>query len=410
MFHTYSNFELVGLFAKPLRLPQLRRLCGASGVGLSLILFPVAASAEPGVTEDKIVFGQAAALVGPAGALGRDVRAGILAAFAEVNRNGGVKGRTLELVSRDDSYEPTKSVDATKTLIDDDKVFALVGAVGTPTTLATEPIAAQNGVPFIGPFTGAEFLRGVDKSEVVNVRASYFQETETIVERLTKDKGVARIAILYQNDAFGRAGLAGVQRALDRRGLELVSEGTFERNTTAIKMALLAIRKGNPDAVIMIGPYQPCAAFIRLARQVRLDAAFAGISFVGSNSLAKELGSDGAGVIITQVVPLPWDTSIPIVQRFQVALKSVDSGADPGFVNLEGYVVGRLAIAALEKISGAPTRRALLDAIQNSEFDLQGVKLSYAPGHNQGSNAVFLTEMQPDGSFKALRSLGGISN
>ncbi|MFI5011790.1 MAG: ABC transporter substrate-binding protein [Hyphomicrobiales bacterium] len=370
----------------------------------------MAALAETGVSNDKIVFGQAAALDGPAGALGRDVRTGILAAFAEVDRTGGVAGRRLELISRDDGYEPTKSVDVTKTLINDDKVFALVGAVGTPTSLATEPIAAENDIPFIGPFTGAEFLRAADKSNVVNVRASYFQETETMVERLTKDKGVTRVAILYQDDAFGRAGLAGVQRALDKRGMKLVSEGTFERNTTAVKMAMLAIRKGNPEAVIMIGPYKPCAAFIKLARQLKMDAVFVNISFVGSNSLAKELGPDGAGVVITQVVPFPWDISIPVVERYQAALKSIDPAEEPGFVTFEGYLIGRLVIAALQKIPGEPTRQAMLDAIFGSEFDFQGVKLGYAPGHNQGTNAVFLTQIQPDGSFRALESLREIGN
>ncbi|SEB78105.1 amino acid/amide ABC transporter substrate-binding protein, HAAT family [Rhizobiales bacterium GAS188] len=410
MFQIYSEYRSNNLLSVALSFAPLRLICVAVGVGISVMSLTPAAFAEPGVSNDRILFGQAAALDGPAGALGRDVRTGILAAFAEVNRTGGVRGHLLELVSRDDGYEPTKSIDVTKTLINDDKVFALVGAVGTPTSLATEPIAAENNVPFIGPFTGAEFLRGADKTNVVNVRASYFQETETMVERLTKDKGVTRIAILYQDDAFGRAGLAGIERALDRRGMRLVSEGTFERNTTAVKMALLAIRKGDPEAVIMIGPYQPCAAFIKLARQLKMNATFVNISFVGSNSLAKELGADGAGVIITQVVPFPWDAVIPVVERYQAALKSVDPAREPGFVTFEGYVIGRLVIAALQKIPGELTRKAMLDAIFGGEFDFQGVKLAYSIGHNQGGNEVFLTEIQADGSFKPLQSLRGVGN
>ncbi|HEY1943134.1 MAG TPA: ABC transporter substrate-binding protein [Roseiarcus sp.] len=397
------------LFALGLSFLRLRLLGVAAGIGVGLMSVVAGAAAEPGVSDDKIVFGQAAALAGPAGELGRDMRTGILAAFAEANATGGVGGRRLELVSRDDGYEPTQSVEATTALINDNKVFALLGAVGTPTTLATEPIATENAIPFIGPLTGAEFLRASDKSAVVNVRASYFQETEALVERLTKDSGVSRIAILYQNDAFGRAGLAGVQRALDKRGMELVSEGVFERNTTAVKMALLAIRRGNPEAVIMIGPYQPCATFVKLARQVRMKAIFAAISFVGSNSLAKELGPEGAGVIVTQVVPLPWDASIPVVARYQAALKSIDPAAEPGFVTLEGYVVGRLVVAALQK-TNAPTRRAMLDTIHSGEFDFGGVKLVYTPGNNQGTSAVFLTEIQADGSFKALNSLRRVGN
>jgi branched-chain amino acid transport system substrate-binding protein len=240
---------------------------------------------------------------------------------------------------------------------------------------------------------------------VINVRASYFQETETMVERLTKDRGATRIAILYQDDAFGRAGLAGVQKAMEKRNMKLVAEGTFERNTVAVKQALLEIRKGNPEAVVMVGPYKPCAEFIKLARQVKMDAQFINISFVGSNALAKELGGAGGGVVITQVVPFPEDASIPLVAGYQAALKATDPNAKPGFVTLEGYLVGKLTIAALQKISGEPTRKAFLETILANSFDFGGVKLSYGASDNQGSDDVFLTMIQADGSFKAITSL-----
>jgi branched-chain amino acid transport system substrate-binding protein len=363
------------------------------------------ALADPGVSFDKIVFGQAAALEGPAAALGQDMRLGILAAFAEANKTGGVNGRKLELISKDDGYEPNKSIEVTKQLLEEDKVFGLIGPVGTPTSSATQPIAAEGGIPFIGPFTGAEFLRNPFKPNVINVRASYFQETETMVERLTKDRGATRIAILYQDDAFGRAGLAGVQKAMEKRNMKLVAEGTFERNTVAVKQALLEIRKGNPEAVVMVGPYKPCAEFIKLARQVKMDAQFINISFVGSNALAKELGGAGGGVVITQVVPFPEDASIPLVAGYQAALKATDPNAKPGFVTLEGYLVGKLTIAALQKISGEPTRKAFLETILANSFDFGGVKLSYGASDNQGSDDVFLTMIQADGSFKAITSL-----
>jgi ABC-type branched-subunit amino acid transport system substrate-binding protein len=364
------------------------------------------AYAEPGVSDDKIIFGQAAPLDGPAAALGQDMRTGIMAAFEEANKAGGVNGRKLELTSKDDGYEPTKSIEVTKKLIEEDHVFGLIGPVGTPTSAATQPIAADAGVPFIGPFTGADFLRNPFKPNVINIRASYFQETETMVERLTKDRSATRIAILYQDDAFGRAGLAGMQKAMEKRNIKLVAEGTFERNTVAVKAALLEIRKGNPEAVIMVGPYKPCAEFIKLARQVKMDAQFINISFVGSNALAKELGEAGSGVVITQVVPFPDDASIPLVASYQAALKAADPNAKPGFVTLEGYVVGKLAIAALQKISGEPTRKAFLETVLNNNFDLGGFKLSYGPSDNQGSDEVFLTQIQADGSFKAITSLG----
>jgi ABC-type branched-subunit amino acid transport system substrate-binding protein len=289
----------------------------------SLLVTGISAFAEEGVSADKIVFGQATALEGPASALGQGMKIGLEAAFAEINRAGGIKGRKLELKSVDDGYEPTKSIGVVKKLLEEDKVFAIAGAVGTPTSAATQPIVTAAGTPFIGAFTGAEFLREPYKPLVMNIRASYFQETETMVEHLTNDLGASRIAIMYQDDAFGQAGFAGVKKALDKRKMQLAGEGTFERNTVAVKTALLDIRRAQPDAVIMISPYKPAAEFIKLAKQIKLNATFVNISFVGSDALAKELGPLGAGVVITQVVPFPNDAAIPVVRRYQTSLKAI---------------------------------------------------------------------------------------
>ena len=372
----------------------------------TLLPASIPASAKDGVSADSIVFGQATALEGPASALGRGMKAGLEAAFAEINKAGGIKGRKLELKSIDDGYEPTKSIEAVKKLLEGDKVFAIAGAVGTPTAAATQPIATAAGAPFIGAFTGAEFLREPYKPLVMNIRASYFQETEAMVEHLTKDLGVSKIAIMYQDDAFGQAGLAGVKKALDKRQMQLAGEGTFERNTLAVKAALLAIRKVQPQAVIMISPYKPAAEFIKVAKQINFNPTFVNISFVGSDALAKELGPAGAGVVITQVVPFPKDTAVPVVGRYHAALKATAAEVQPGFVSLEGYLVGRAIIAALEKIDGEPTRTALVEAVQKAgTFDLGGFKLTYSDSSNRGSDRVFLTVIQPDGSFRAVEHL-----
>ena len=363
------------------------------------------AFAEDGVSDGKIVFGQVAALQGPAQALGQGMRQGILAAFDAANRAGGISGRKLELKSLDDGYEPEKTVEATKRILDEDKVFALVGAVGTPTSKAGQPIATAEKVPFIGPFTGAEFLRNPYNRYVVNIRSSYFQETEAWIDHLVKDLAISRIAILYQDDAFGLAGLEGVQRAMAKRNMSLVAEGAFKRNTTAVKSALLDIMKARPEAVVTVAPYKPVAEFIKLAHQVKLQAVFVAISFVGSDSLAQELGDQGTGVIVTQVVPFPWDATLPIVKAYQGAIAAVDSNAKPGFVSLEGYLTGRLVVEALKRIKGEPTREALLDAIAAAPFDFGGVTLSYGPMKNQGSDRVFFTILQVDGTFRPVTRL-----
>jgi branched-chain amino acid transport system substrate-binding protein len=361
--------------------------------------------AEDGVSKDKILFGQVAALKGPAQALGQGMSEGILAAFEEANRAGGINGRKLELKSVDDGYEPEKTIEATKKIINEDKIFALVGPVGTPTSRAGQPIATEAKVPFIGPFTGAEFLRDPYNRYVVNIRSSYFQETEAWIEHLTKDLGIKKIAILYQDDAFGLAGLEGVKKALTKRNMSLVASGTFKRNTTAVKAALLDIMKGEPEAVVTVGPYKPIAEFIKLARAQKMDAVFVAISFVGSDSLAEELGNQGAGVVISQVVPFPWDKSLPLVVSYQAAITAVNPNAKPGFVTLEGYLVGRLVVDAIKRIPGEPSREALLDAIAKAPFDLDGVKLNFGPTKNQGTDQVYFTILQADGTFKPVLKL-----
>jgi ABC-type branched-subunit amino acid transport system substrate-binding protein len=333
------------------------------------------------------------------------MRAGILAAFEEINRAGGVGGRRLELKSVDDGYEPEKTIEATKKILTEDHVFALIGSVGTPTSKAGQPIATEAKVPFIGPFTGAEFLRNPYNRYVVNIRSSYFQETEAWIEHLTKDLGITKIAILYQDDTFGLAGLEGVKIAMAKRGMSLAATGTFKRNTVAVKSALLEIMKSEPQAVVTVGPYKPIAEFIKLARQVKLDSVFVAISFVGSDSLAEELGSQGAGVIVSQVVPFPLDASLPVVASYQAAIAAASVKSKPGFVSLEGYLVGRVVVEALKRIQGDPTREALLDAIAKAPIELGGLKLTYGPAKNQGMDQVFFTILQADGSFKPVTRL-----
>ena len=228
-------------------------------------------SGASGVMPDRIVFGQSAAFSGPAQQLGINMRLGIQAAFAEANRAGGVHGRQLSLVSLDDTYEPELAATNTRELIQDEGVFALIGEVGTPTSRSATPVARDASVPFVAPFTGAAFLRDVDNwDNIINLRASYNDETEEMVKRFTEDLGIERIGILYQDDSFGRAGYNGSLAALERRGMEPVSVGLYPRNTTAVKTALLDLSKGRPQGIIMVGAYNPIGEFILWAKETRL--------------------------------------------------------------------------------------------------------------------------------------------
>lgn len=361
---------------------------------------------EIGVSDDAILFGQAAALEGPSSALGQRLRQGIVAAFTEINARGGAHGRKLQLISRDDGYDPDRSVAQTLRLIDDDKVFALIGAVGTPTAMATIPITSARNVPFIGPFSGAEFLRDLELPNVVNIRASYGAEAEAWIKHLTEDRRFTRIGIFYQDDSFGRDGLAGVKRALAKRGLELAAEGTFERNTRAVGSAWRMIKRAEPEAIVMVGTYGPCAEFIKLAHRSGFYPTFVNVSFVGANALARELGPDGEGVIVSQVVPFPWDRSLQLVADYQAAQHAIDPALAPDFVSLEGYLSGRLVAAALENLGPAPTRAALLRTINDvGRFDISGSIVTVGVHAIETPPKVFLTVIQRDGTFKAVDRL-----
>lgn len=361
---------------------------------------------ETGVSDDAILFGQAAALEGPSSALGQRMRQGIVAAFTEINAKGGVHGRKLRLLSRDDGYDPDRSVAQTLRLIEEDKVFALIGAVGTPTAIATIPITSARGVPFIGPFSGAEFLRDLELSNVVNIRASYGAEAEAWIKHLTEDRHFTRIGIFYQDDAFGRDGLTGVKRALAKRGLELAAEGTFERNTRAVASAWRMLKRAEPEAIVMVGTYGPCTEFIKLAHRSGLRPTFVNISFVGAVALAGELGPEGEGVIVSQVVPFPWDRSLGLVADYQAAQKAFDPALTPDFVSLEGYLSGRLAAAALEKAGPNPTRAELLRVVNEiGRFDISGSLVTVGPRMIDTPPMVFLTVIQKDGTFRAVDRL-----
>ncbi len=358
------------------------------------------------VPEDSILFGQSAAFSGPAQELGRNMRLGIEAAFHEVNERGGVHGRELLLTYLDDAYEPEAAIANTRRLIEDEGVFALIGAVGTPTSRSAAPVAAEAGVPYIAPFTGAAFLRDPGWNNIVNLRASYNQETEETVARLTSDLGIRRIAIMYQDDSFGRAGYVGVRRALERRRMEPVSIGLYPRNTRAIKTALLDLRLGAPEAVVLIGAYQPVAELVSWARHTGLDPVFVTLSFVGSNALARELGPGGAGVVVTQVVPFPAGDSFPVTRRYRQALSNYAPNAEPGFVSLEGYLAGRLVVHALQICGKDVDRGCLLRVLRSAtEFDIDGFPLDYGEDDNQGSDQVFLTIIGEDGGYLPLQTL-----
>lgn len=366
-------------------------------------------SAFSGVTDNLVLFGQSAVLTGSAGELGRNAKLGIRAAFREINDQGGVHGRLLQLLTLDDGYEPERAIENTHKLIKEERVFALVGAVGTTTARASVPIAADHGVPFIAPFTGDALLR-TGWPNLIHLRASYDEETETMVERLIQDLNIKRIAVLYQNDRFGRNGYEGVKLALARRNLEPAASGVYVRNTSAVKTALVDIRKAKPEAVIIIAAYHAAAALIRWSRYTGFDPVFMAISFVGSNALANVLGEKGVGVFVTQVVPFPTASDLPITVSYLQALAIIAPEINPGFVSLEGYLTGRLIIEVLRRIGRTLTRKSFFEVFQQAKLiDLDGFKLYYGEGISQGSDSVFLTAINNIGRYQPIDRLTDVT-
>ena len=378
--------------------PRLRRL-PLVFLGLTVL---TAAPAQPQVEPDRVLFGQSAALSGPAMALGTAMRLGIEAAFAETNRNGGVHGRRLELISLDDGYEPEAAIENLRTLINERQVFALIGSVGTPTARSSVPVAAAAGVPYIAPFTGAPFLRDGQWQNVVNLRASYYQETEAMVAYLS-GQGLTRVAVAYQDDSFGRAGFRGAQLALQKRGLSAVATAVYPRNTIAVKTTLLDVMEGHPQAVIIVGAPAPVAAFVNWASKLNLDLVQMTTSFAGGNALTRNLSAESlndAGLMMTQVVPPLKGEALPVVRDYLSALELTSPGAEPGFVSLEGYLAGRMAAVALEECGPDPQRDEVLPRLRSAgRIDLGGFSLEFGAEDYQGSDAVYLTRVSPLGEY-----------
>ncbi len=357
-----------------------------------------AATAQDGITPTTILIGQSAAFSGPAAQLGIQMRDGAKLWIDQVNAQGGVNGRRIELKSRDDKYESKLAADNTKKLIDEDRVFALFAYVGTPTSQASLPIFTEAKVPFVAPFTGAELLRTPFNRYIFNVRASYFDETERIVDHLARS-GVKRFAIMYQNDSYGQAGLEGVKRALAKRNMTLAALGTVERNTTNVADAVKTIHAAQPEATIMISAYSATAEFVRQMRKAGSVSQFFTVSFVGSTALAETLGAEGRGVMISQVVPFPWSPLVPIVKEFLDMAKR-SGKVDVNFSSLEGFIAAKVLVEGLRRTGKDPTREKFISAMEGiSNLEIGGFLVKFSPETHNGSQYVDLSMIGREGKF-----------
>ncbi len=372
-----------------------RRRFGALVAGSALVGSPLV-RAQSG---NRIVLGQSAALTGAAAQLGLQFHAGAKLHFDAINAAGGVNGQRIEIVNLDDGYEPDRCAENTRKLLKDD-VFALFGYIGTPTSLAALPLALQASTPFIAPFTGAMGLRQPFNKLVFHLRASYNDETALIVRQLT-NLGLNKIAVFHQNDSYGKAGLDGVVAALASRNLKPVATATVERNSVDVAQAVANINAARPDAVVQISAYKSCAAYIRAARAAGYGGTFYNVSFVGTQALADELGKDGAGVVVSQVVPNPFSSTRPISREFQDTIAKGGNKVQPNFSSMEGYMAARMVTEGIRRAGGRVTRDSLISGLEAiGDMSMGGFNLSLSSSDHVASSFAELSMLTGDGKVR----------
>lgn len=355
------------------------------------LLFSAQGYANNGITKTEIKIGMSNATSGPAEGLGNGVKMGAETYFKRVNDAGGVHGRKIVINHYDDGYEPKRTIANVKKLMAKDKVFALFGFVGTPTSKAVVPKISKAKMPYIGPFTGAEFLRTPLKENIINFRASYFMETEELVKFFTS-KGHKKIAIFVQNDGYGNAGKSGVVKALRKRKLKLAAEGRYTRNTTDVSKGVAKVLKGKPDAIIMVGAYKATGKAVKEIRKTNKTVKIANISFVGTNNLISEMGKLGEGTYISQVMPSPTNSDLEIVKQYREDMKK--AGGEVSYTTLEGYIDAYLFVEALKKAGKNVTQKSLIATFQKMNGNYGGLKLGFSKKSHQGLKSVFLTEVK----------------
>ena len=350
-------------------------------------------------SESKIILGQSAAFTGPAAQLGIQFYNGAKLYFDQINAQGGVGRRLIEIRNLDDGYEPDRCFENTRKLLADD-VFALFGYIGTPTSIVALPLATKDKVPFIAPFTGAMALREPFNKYAFHVRASYNDETALIVKQLTH-LGLKKIAVFYQNDAYGKAGLSGVNLALGGLGLKPVALATVERNSVDVAAAVKTLMAAAPDAIVQVSAYKSCAAFIREARKAGYGGGYYNVSFVGTQALADELGKEGVGVVVSQVMPSPYSAARPITREFAESIKTGGNKVQANFSSMEGYVAAKLLVEGLRRAGAKATRESLVTGLEGIGTQLMGgFSVAFSPNDHVASHFAELSMLTGDGRVR----------
>ena len=367
-------------------LPMRRRAVLLWVSALVLAALPVRTAAE------VVLFGQSACFTGPNKRLGLNYRAGLQAAFDEANRRGGVNGRLLELLSLDDAYEPELAAANAERFAAEDEVLAVIGGVGTPTAKRIAPVLRTAEIPFVGPFTGADFLRNPDRfPNVINLRAGYLDETRVLVDHIVRERGKSRLGIIYQDDAFGRSVLKNYKSVLDGRGIPILAKTAFSRNTHAVHASLFGLAKADLDAILIVGTYATNSEIINLAHSLGHEYIIANLSFVLSYELKNRVDAPTDRILVTEVMPDANDTRRAVVRSLHRALEAKELINE---VSLEGYILGRYVITVLERMGDELTRENFMrQGLSSGPVVVDDWTLEFEPGANTGSTYIRLIDL-----------------
>lgn len=361
----------------------------------ALATTPLATQAAPARGPWKL--GQSTALTGPLGDLGQAMHVGAKACFDEVNARGGVHGRAIQLTTLDDGYDAKRAVANVEGMMEDADTFALFNCMGTPSIAAMLPKVIESGMPFFAPFTGALLARPKGVRNVFNIRASYPDEAEQLVQHLATI-GIKKIAVAHQNNAFGKEVLDGAQVAMQRHKLTNAPTATVENDGSDAARAAATLIEAQPEAVIVGLAGKPTLDFVKAIRSKRRGLALYALSVMGTPATLKALGDDAVGIAISQVVPSPLATVVPVVRDFRAAWKASGTALEPSHLALEGYINARVFVEALKKAGPNATRAGFIDSTwAMKRQDLGGFDVGFSEPGKNASRFVELTMVARDG-------------
>lgn len=376
------------------------RACTRFGAGLLVCLSGHGAFAQTvaGGQDTEILIGQSCQLTGPLAALSNEVRQGAKLYFDHVNAGGGIHGRKIRVIVLDDAYDPKKAAENTRTLIKQEKVLALFQYAGTPPSMAALPIAEEHGVPFIAPFSGADPLRQKFSRYVFNIKAGYSTELDAMVRQLAV-VGITKVAAVYLNNPFGTGGLASVEKSAAAHKISLVARAPLEVDGAKLDTAVADVAKTSPQAIIVISAGKPSIDFVDAYLKAGHRSTFYMLSVISNLQLASALGERSRGIVISQVVPSPWNKSVAVSREFQ-ALAAAEGLGEYTFSQMEGFLSAKFLVEAVKRAGSKPTRESLIQALESmSKMDLGGYPVDLSPAQHSSGRYVDLVIVGRDGKF-----------